>query len=177
MRRWMTVMMLTCAIVLLVLFTFHDTGDGLDNLARNGAIQADAPVKASVQIVIQAPPEKVWSVLTDLNDWPKWQSDIREAQIAGPLESGTSFTWKSGGTRIQSRIALVEPNARLAWTGTVLNVRAVHVWKLERVRGNKTLLKVDESMSGFGLTLFYSSKDLEASNQLWLHRLKTAAEQ
>jgi len=177
MRRWMTVMMLTCALVLLLILTFHGAGDDLDSLARKGAIQADALDKASVEIVIEAPPQKVWSVLTDVNDWPKWQSDISEAQIAGPLERGTAFTWKTGGIRIQSRMSLVEPNAQLAWTGSVLNVKAVHVWKLEPIRGNKTLVKVDESMSGFPLTLFYSSRDLEESDRLWLVRLKAAAEQ
>jgi uncharacterized protein YndB with AHSA1/START domain len=176
MRRWMTIMMLTCAIALLVMYTFHDSGDDLDSLARNGTIQADAPVKASVEIEIEAPPEKVWSVLTDVNGWPQWQPDIKDAQIAGPLESGTTFTWKAGGTRIHSRLALVEPGTRLAWTGSAWMARAVHVWKLEPVRGNKTRVKVDESMSGFALTFFYSSKDLEESDRLWLNRLKAAAE-
>lgn len=176
MRRWMTVMMLTCAIALSVFIIFRNTGDGLGELAREGVIQADAPVKASLEIVMQAPPEKVWRILTDVNGWPKWEPDITEAQMAGPVARGTEFSWKMGGTRIRSRIALAEPNARLAWTGKAMMARAVHVWRLERVSGNKTLVKVDESMSGFALTLFYSSKDLESSDRLWLNRLKTAVE-
>lgn len=176
MRRWLTVMLLTCATALLLIVTFHSRVNDLENLARAGAIESDAPIKASLQIVVQAPVEKVWSVLTDVNGWPKWQSDIKEAQMIGPLESGTEFTWSSGGTRIQSKFALVEPYKEIAWTGTAFTATAVHVWKLEQMPGNKTLVKTEESMSGFLLTLFYSSKELQTIDQTWLDRLKREAE-
>jgi hypothetical protein len=35
---------------------------------------------------------------------------------------------------------------------------------------------VDESMSGFPIMLFYSSKELQESDQFWLDRLKQEAE-
>jgi len=38
------------------------------------------------------------------------------------------------------------------------------------------LVKTEESMNGFLLSLFYSSKKLEQSDQRWLDRLKLAAE-
>jgi hypothetical protein len=38
------------------------------------------------------------------------------------------------------------------------------------------MVKTDESMHGFLLTLFYSSKKLEETDQRWLDRLKLAAE-
>jgi len=176
MRRWLAVMLLTCATALWLIVTFHSRVNDLETLARAGAIESGAPIKASVEIVIQAPAEKVWSVLTAVNNWPKWQSDIKEAEMIGPLESGTAFTWRSGGTRIRSKIALVEPNKEIAWTGTALNATAVHVWKLEQLPGNKTLVKTEESMSGFLLTLFYSSQELQTIDQTWLDRLKREAE-
>src|SRR5208283_5485982 len=72
--------------ILLLLFLWAGISD--DELARNGKIREDAPVKASVQIVIHAPVEKVWSLLTDIAGWPKWQSDISTAEITGPLQAG-----------------------------------------------------------------------------------------
>jgi len=176
MRRWLTVMLMTCVTALLLIATFHSKVNELESLARAGIIESDAPIKASVEIVIQAPADKVWSVLTAVNNWPKWQADIKEAQMIGPLESGTTFTWKSGGTRVQSKFALVNPCKEIAWTGTALNATAVHVWKLERLPGNKTMVQTEESMSGFLLTLFYSSKELQAIDQTWLDRLKLEAE-
>jgi hypothetical protein len=176
MRRWLAVMLLTCVTALMLIVTFHSRVNDLETLARAGLIEGDAPIKASVEIVIQAPAEKVWSILTAVNDWPKWQTDIKEAKMIGPLESGTAFTWSSGGTRIQSKIALVDPYKEIAWTGTAMTATAVHVWKLEQLPGNKTVVKTEESMSGFLLTFFYSSKELQSIDQTWLDRLKLEAE-
>lgn len=174
-RRWTFLLVLAFAACLLVIFLLRDNESRRERLASNGAIQDSAPIKTSLDTVIQAPPEKVWGILTDVNDWPKWQSSISEARINGPLQAGTSFTW-NGGMRIKSRLALVEPNERLAWTGAAMGAHAIHVWNLERLPGHRTRVKVDESMSGFLLTLFYSSKELEASDQLWLDRLKLESE-
>jgi len=87
--------------------------DRLEKLAGDGQIQENAAVKASSEITIQASPENVWHLLTDIN-WPKWQSTISAAKINGPLESGTAFVWTSGRTQIKSRIALACPVTQLA---------------------------------------------------------------
>lgn len=161
---------------LILLLLLPGAGVSDDELARNGKIREDAPVKASVQIVIHAPVEKVWSVLTDIADWPKWQPDISATQITGPLQAGTPFTWASGGTHIKSRLALVQPCSQLAWTGTAFGAKAIHVWTLSRMADNQTMVKTDESMNGFLLTVFYSSKKLEETDRRWLDRLKLAAD-
>lgn len=176
MRRWVTVMILTCAVALLAIRYVHDQSSDLESLASVGAIQNDAPVQTSQEIVILAPAEKVWSALTDIDRWPSWQSDIKEASIAGPLQSGTSFTWTLGSTHIQSKLALVEANRRIAWTGSARGARAVHVWTLQKITGNKTRLKMDESISGWLLPWLYSSQQLEASDRVWLECLKKQAE-
>ncbi len=147
----------------------------LEELARTGNIQQDAPVVAVLQIVIDAPVERVWQLLTDIDAWPRWQSDIRQAKIIGRIEPGSSFTWSSGMT-IQSRLAMVQPPFRLAWTGKAMGATAIHVWELQRLPGNQTLLRTKESMNGLLLPLFYSSAKLKQSDQQWLDNLKHAAE-
>jgi uncharacterized protein YndB with AHSA1/START domain len=161
-------------MIFLLLFLGARISD--EELARSGKIREDAPVKASVEINIHAPVEKVWLLLTDVTNWPKWQPDISVARIAGPLEAGTAFSWTTGSTRIESRIALVEPYEQFAWTGRAHWVKAIHVWKLQRLSSDETLVRTSESMHGFILTLFYSSKKLEQADQRWLDRLKLAAE-
>jgi hypothetical protein len=143
------------AMVLLLLFSVSDSQ--LAQLAQNGRIQDSAPVKASSNITINAKPERVWALLTDVNSWPIWQKDITKAEMRGPLQSGTGFTWTSG-TQIRSRLALVQPPEALAWTGQAYKAKAIHVWKLEALSSGKTLVTTNESMDGFMLTLFYSSK-------------------
>ena len=163
-------------MLLLSLLVLNPAEDRVDQLARRGQIQEDAPVRASSAIEIHAPVERVWGLLTDVNGWPSWQKDIRKAAISGELRSGTEFTWKSG-TDIHSRVMLVEPFRELIWTGTAYRARAIHRWKLDRLPSGSTLVTTSESMDGFLLTVFFSSKKLEESETRWLTSLKAAAEQ
>lgn len=100
MSRWV--------ITVLLILVISPSDDHLDQLARSGNIQENAPVKASLEITVNAPPERVWALLTDVKSWPRWQRDISKSGISGPLQSGTSFSW-TAGTDIRSRIALVQP--------------------------------------------------------------------
>ena len=163
------------AIALLVgaLCGCHD--GHLDDLARQGMVDSAAPIQASLKIVVSAPPDVVWRILAGISQWPEWQTAITTADIAGPVAPGTEFTWKAGMT-VHSRLALVEPDTRLAWTGSALMAHAIHIWTLQPVAGGKTLVKTRESMDGFLLTHFYSSKNLAEADQLWLESLKTRAE-
>jgi hypothetical protein len=162
------------ALMAVLLFVLNPPED-LDQLARRGSIQENAPVKASVETTINAAPEKVWGLLTDVKNWPTWHPGITKADISGPIQNGTAFTWTSGA-EIHSQIALVRPVQELAWTGTAFGAKAIHVWTLQRLTGERTLVKTTESMDGFLLTLFYSSKKLQESDQRWLNDLKAAAE-
>jgi uncharacterized protein YndB with AHSA1/START domain len=150
--------------------------DRLQKLAADGKIDENAAVKASSEITIHASPENVWHLLTDIDNWPKWQSTISAAKINGPLESGSTFEWTNGGTEIKSRIALARPVTQLAWTGIAHKARAIHVWNLQPLPDGGTLVKTIESMDGFMLKLFYSSDDLAKSQRLWLDALKHRAE-
>jgi hypothetical protein len=163
-------------VIVALLILVMSVDDHLDQLARSGNIDESAPVRVSLEITINAAPEKVWGLLTDVKSWPRWQRDISKANISGALQSGTAFSW-TAGVNIQSRIALVQPLEQFAWTGTAYKAKAIHVWKLQRLPGDRTLVKTNESMEGFLLTLFYSSSKLKESDQRWLNYLKSAAEQ
>jgi uncharacterized protein YndB with AHSA1/START domain len=165
----------TC--LLTVLFIGSSQNDSaLDHLAASGQIQPDAPVKASLHLAIDAPPERIWSLLTHVSDWPRWHAAIKQVQLNGPVAPGTAFTWTLGSTGIHSRIALVSPNAAFAWTGSAYMAKAIHVWKLQPLSNGRTLVAVDESMDGFLLKHFYSSDELRAADKSWLDDLKRAAE-
>lgn len=162
------------SIILILVFLGASVSD--DELARSGKIRENAPVKVSLEIAVHAPIEKVWLLLTDVRGWPKWQTDISTAEMTGPLQAGTAFSWTTGGTHIKSRLALVQPYNQFAWTGAASGATAIHVWKLSRVADNQTMVRTDESMRGFLLSLFYSSKKLEETDRRWLDCLKLAAE-
>ena len=148
----------------------------LDKLASRGAINEQAPVFAHVQMEIVAPPEKVWALLADAPAWPRWHKDITAVAPAKPLSQGAGFSWTVDGTVIHSRVQLFEPRRRLAWTGQVYTVKAVHVWTLQPEPGGRTLVSISESMGGPLLTLLYRSSKLIEADTVWLADLKEEAE-
>src|SRR5215469_10174979 len=148
----------------------------LDQLAASGFIQEDNPVKAHLQVEIDAPPAKVWAVLINVSSWPKWQPRIESVTVTGPLANGKRFSWKTGGTNIHSQVQLFEPEHRLGWTGTAMTTKAVHIWELRSESPGQTLLIMKESMDGPWMARIDPSEKLTQADRSWLAALKKAAE-
>jgi uncharacterized protein YndB with AHSA1/START domain len=147
-----------------------------DKLAAQGFIREDAPVKAAAAVIIAAPDSKVWALLTDIRGWPKWQPAISKAAIQGSPAKGVPFFWSTGGMNIESTIQLIEPDRAICWTGRMYHLHAIHLWTLTPLPGGRTLVRTRESMDGWLISGFYSSRQLLETDQLWLARLKQAAE-
>lgn len=140
-------------------------------------INPQASLVAHRKILIQAAPEVVWKIHTDINAWSQWQPGITRATLEGPLAVGSIFQFKSGGLIISATIQVVEPNQRIGWTGQTLGTQASHVWLLAPHQ-NGTLLTTDESMEGWLVSLLklIAPKFLERSLDVWLQSLKNTAE-
>jgi uncharacterized protein YndB with AHSA1/START domain len=149
----------------------------LNRLAAAGSIHEEAPVKAQLQIEIAASPATVWAVLADVSSWPKWQTQIESVAAAGPIDKGTRFTWKTGGTTIESQVQLFEPERCLSWTGKALTAKAIHVWELQPESGGRTLLMMKESMDGLLMAKLYPSAKLAEADREWVAALKQTAEE
>lgn len=140
-------------------------------------VDQTAPLCARAETTIQAPPDKVWSVLTDIGRWPEWQAGVSSAALEGGLAAGASFRWKANGLGITSTIQELEPGRRIGWTGDSLGMQAVHTFTL-RPKNGGTRVTTEESISGWLariLKLFdanYLDKSLAGS----LQALKTRAE-
>lgn len=141
-------------------------------------IDGNAPVTCSKSLLINATPAQVWAVLTAINQWPNWQSGIKQARLNGPLQAGSTFVWQTGGATIRSTLHTVEPYSQLGWTGKTMGLYAIHNWHLEAV-GDQTQVAVEESMAGLLATVFKKTfnKTLADGMQHWLAQLKQACEQ
>lgn len=140
-------------------------------------INANAPVFQTNEILIQASPERVWEVLSDINQWPSWNAKISRASLEGQAQVGAIFQWKVNGASIRSVLHTVEPKKAFGWSGVTFGGSAIHNWYLESKNGY-TLVKVEESMEGWLVALFKNkmNKDLASDMLFWLEQLKTRSE-
>lgn len=169
--------MFTESILLTAISLTISAGSFAQNNSKMKSINNNAPVKCSKTITINASSEKVWTILTNINDWANWQTDINKPKLNGDLKSNTTFDWKTGGAKIQSTLHTVEPNKNFGWTGKTFGIFAIHNWTLTETNG-QTKVSVDESMEGFFAKLFKKSfnKNLEKGMQNWLELLKQECE-
>lgn len=140
-------------------------------------INKKAPVVQRQEIVIKAPAERVWQVLSDIEDWPQWQSEITEAKLEGGLAEGSVFKWKAGGLSFTSQLHTVQADTALGWTGKTFGASAVHNWWIIP-QDESTLVKVEESLQGFFPSLMKGkfNRDLEKGMRKSLEELKAEAE-
>lgn len=140
-------------------------------------VNKQAPVYQANTIAIQATPEKVWAVLTNINHWTSWNPKITQAALTSSPTVGASFRWTVNGAKISSVIHTATPNTAFGWSGTTFGGSAIHNWTLE-ANGNTTVVHVEESMQGWLIGLFKKkmNTDLAADMQLWLEKLKAECE-
>jgi len=140
-------------------------------------IHENAPVVARSQVRIAADPESVWELLTDLERWPTWKSDVRSVALHGALRPGTIFVWKAGPGTITSTLQEVDRPRAIGWTGSTFGVKAIDAFRLE-ASGDGTLVSEAESWEGFVARLFPRRlrKTLRSSLDDGLAELKAEAE-
>lgn len=151
------------------------------SIAQNNSkmknINNNAAVKCSKTITINASREKVWQVITNINNWATWQTDISNPKLNGELKPESTIDWKTGGAKIHSTLHTVEPFKQFGWTGKTFGLFAIHNWTLTENNG-QTIVSVEESMEGLLANLFKKSfnKNLEIGMQKWLDLLKQECE-
>lgn len=72
-----------------------------------------APVIAVHEVDIEAPLDMVWRLHTDVNAWPRWQTDITGAHIDAAFEPGVSFDWTSYGFSVTSTVYNLAARSRV----------------------------------------------------------------
>jgi uncharacterized protein YndB with AHSA1/START domain len=155
--------------VIFTIFSNPETARGQMNVP----VKKEAKAYATASITIDAPAERVYAILADINKWPNWQSSVEKAEMEGPAAEGKKFKWKADGLKIKSKLHTVHPASEFGWTGRIWWITAVHNWTFEE-KGGKTTVTVEESLSGFLSGTF--GKSLAEGLQKNLEELKAAAE-
>jgi uncharacterized protein YndB with AHSA1/START domain len=147
-----------------------------EDYARRGRIDDLAPISARCETIIDAPPERVWELLSHPQRWDQFASEVGDVRLDDGVVEGGRFTWRNGKAKLSSRFAVVDPGHELTWTGTALGSKAVHRHLLTPTNDHQTRLVSEESMAGPLLVLFFSSAKLHASLTMWLAAISAAAQ-
>ncbi|MFZ0659760.1 MAG: SRPBCC domain-containing protein [Candidatus Binataceae bacterium] len=142
------------------------------------------PEKSSVyarnEIVIAAPPERIWRWMIRAGRWPEWYSNSSDVEFLGgnspDLAPGTEFKWKTFGATITSRVIVFEPPREIAWDARGI-LTAVHGWTIEPA-GAVCRVITEETQNGIlpKLAWWYLRPMLERGHQHWVESLKRVAE-
>jgi uncharacterized protein YndB with AHSA1/START domain len=148
------------------------------NLPRNTSRGTGvAAASSQAQIQIAATPERVWDLLANIDQWPKWNVLVQTAVLSGPLHPGSVFKWTSKGLTIISTLQEVAPNQRLTWTGKAFGTRAIHTWEIAGT-DQGVVLRTTESFDGWLPRLMPKTmqRTLDETLPSWLKAIKSEVE-
>ncbi|MFY0563100.1 SRPBCC family protein [Archangium lansingense] len=128
---------------------------------------------------IHAPPEKIWTILTDGASWPQWDPSCEklEGRIA-PGEKLKAFTKLSPGRAFPVKVSEFVPNQKMTWSGGMpLGLfKGVRTFTLTP-KGDKVEFTLHEVFSGPMLALIGGSiPDMSDAFQKFVEGLKRRAE-
>ena len=141
------------------------------------ATPASARARSQATITINAPIEKIWALVVDIDQWPQWNKAVESAHLEGHLVKGAVFNWRSGGLGIRSTVQDIAPLERLSWTGRTIGTRALHSWAFKTTdRG--VVVTTTETFDGWLPTIMPGTmqKKLDDTLPALLASLKVAAE-
>ncbi len=136
------------------------------------------------EISINAPPERVWHLLTDFSSYPQWNPFIRRA-IGEPREGARLevYLQPSGarGMTFRPRILKAEPDRELRWLGHFLLpglFDGEHIFTIEPLEAGGVRFVQREIFTGLLVSLFalWLEKDTRRGFEEMNRALKTRAE-
>ncbi len=139
----------------------------------------------SATIDIEATPQRVWAILTDLAAYPQWNPFIRQA--SGQLSEGATLTLRmvpAQGRAMTFRptVLAAQPGERLRWIGRMIMpgiFDGTHEFALEDLGGH-TRLTQSETFRGLLVplarkTISQAENDFHALNQALKRRAEHLA--
>lgn len=133
------------------------------------------------EIRIAASRERVWSLLTDFDDYPRWNPFMREVRGTARLGERIAVVLKPPGgktMRRRARITALEPQRELRWLGRA-GVPGIfdgeHRFLVETAGDRAVRLVHEERFSGLAVPLLW--KQLDRSTRRGFEQMNVALKQ
>ena len=122
------------------------------------------------EILINATPQKVWSILTNYENYPNWNPFIKS--IIGEVKVGNKITARieppeAKGMTFKPKILTYETNKELSWIGHLLFAGLFdgeHKFELIDNGNGTTTFKQSEKFKGILVPLFKKMLDINTIN-------------
>ncbi len=122
------------------------------------------------EILISASPEKIWSILTNFDNYPSWNPFIKS--IKGEVKVGNKITARieppeASGMTFKPKILTLETNKELSWLGHLLFAGLFdgeHKFELIDNGNETTTFKQSEKFNGLLVPLFKKQLDTNTKN-------------
>lgn len=136
-------------------------------------IDPDAPITSRAEGRIDAPAEEVYDLLVEAVAWPSWHPHVSAVDVNGQLTPGTRFRWKANGLTITSSVEAARRPELVAWSGTVMGARALHVFHLAD-HGTSTHLVTEESLDGVPAKVMrgFLQRTVDEALEAWVRGLQ-----
>jgi hypothetical protein len=128
-------------------------------------------------IIINKDQKSIWQILTDINNWGRWNPSIDHAVMYGRLKEGTSFKCNSGKWEFDCEISKLELERYILFKGKTIGLTLVIAWQLEQASsGIKAIVSLKASGWMAGVFRKRLTEYSEYILHRWLESLKTQAE-
>lgn len=107
-----------------------------------------------VEVSIQSPARRIWTLLTDAGNFPRWNSTV--TAIDGEIRDGQRIRIHVPGTSrtFTPFISAVVPDRRMTWTGGFAPLfKGVRTFALTPQPGGSTTFTMEERFSGLMLPI------------------------
>ncbi len=105
---------------------------------------------------VEAPVERAWAVLSDVESWPRWARHIRRADLEPPGElqaTSTGTFYLAGGVKSAFRMAEFDPGRSWKWIGPFLWLTLSYDHRFEALTESRTRLTWIVEAEGFAVGL------------------------
>ena len=133
----------------------------------------------AVSIDIEAPPERIWDLLTNAADFPRWNSTV--TRITGKIDAGEKLALEvpaAPGRTFKPKVTELEAGRRMVWSdGMAPMFKGVRTFTLAPRGDGTTTFTMEEVFSGVMLPMIKGSlPDFAPSFEAYAADLKREAE-